>query len=359
MMRYAQNNPPGSMPPLTVTELSSDHDRLQWDQYVLAHPQATGYHLVAWRHIVNEVFGHPCPYLMARDHGGELRGVLPTVLLSSRLFGRFFASLPFLNYGGMLADDEDTATLLLGEISKRAIDRSASHVELRHQGAGSIQWPSTQRKVSMRLDLPKAFDALWKGFPSKLRSQVRRAQKEGMAVAIGGEEQLDTFYDVFSRCMRDLGTPVYRKNFFGTILQTFPKESRICTVSLNGAPIAAGLLYGFRRMVEIPWAGADKRYNRLSPNMLLYNSVLEYACQEGFQIFDFGRSTVDSGTYRFKQQWGAQPHPLVWYYWLAEGKKLPELNPDNPKYQAAIALWQCLPLPVANLIGPHIVKYLP
>jgi FemAB-related protein (PEP-CTERM system-associated) len=159
--------------------------------------------------------------------------------------------------------------------------------------------------------------------------------------------------------MRDLGTPVYAKNFFGTILRTFPKESRICAVSLKGVTIAAGLLYGFRRVVEIPWAGTDRRYNHLSPNMLLYNSALEYACQQGFLVFDFGRSTVDSGTYRFKQQWGAQPHPLYWYYWLAEGERMPELNPDNPKYKAAIVLWRQLPLRAANLIGPHIVKYLP
>lgn len=348
-----------SMSSLTVTELRSDHDGLLWDQYVLSHPRSTGYHLIAWRRIVEEVFGHLCTYLMVRDERDELRGILPLVLLSSRLFGTFYVSLPFVNYGGVLADSEAVATLLTGEASRRAIDLSASHIELRHQEAGSIGWPSTQRKVSMRLDLPKTFDELWKGFPSKLRSQVRRAQKEDMVVGVGGEEHLEAFYRVFSRCMRDVGTPVYAKNFFGTILRTFPKESRICVVSLKGVAIAAGLLYGFRRVLEIPWAGSDRRYNHLSPNMLLYNSTMEYACQQGFQIFDFGRSTLDSGTYRFKQQWGAQPHPLYWYYWLAEGERMAELNPDNPKYKMAIALWRQLPLQAANLIGPHIVKYLP
>ncbi len=347
------------MSSLTVTDLRSDHDGLLWDQYVLAHPQSTGYHLIGWRRIIEEVFGHPCMYLMVRDDREELRGVLPMVLLSSRLFGTFFVSLPFVNYGGVLADSGEVATLLIGEARSRAIEASASHIEIRHQEAVPIEWPSTQKKVSMRLNLPIAYDALWKAFPSKLRSQVRRAQKEGMAVRVGGAEYLDEFYRVFSRCMRDLGTPVYEKDFFGVILRAFPKESRICVVSLREVPIAAGFLYGFRHMVEIPWAGTDRRYNHLSPNMLLYNSVLEYACQQGFQVFDFGRSTVNSGTYRFKQQWGAHPHPLYWYYWLADGKELPELNPDNPKYKAAIFLWRQLPLQAANLIGPHIVKYLP
>jgi hypothetical protein len=112
-------------------------------------------------------------------------------------------------------------------------------------------------------------------------------------------------------------------------------------------------------MMEIPWASSDRRYDRLAPNMLLYSSVLEYACQQGCKVFDFGRSTVDTGTYRFKEQWGAKPLPLYWYYWLKDDRPLPELNPNNPRYRLAISLWRNLPLPIANVLGPHIVKYLP
>ena len=170
---------------------------------------------------------------------------------------------------------------------------------------------------------------------------------------------LEDYYRVFARCMRDLGTPVYEKGFFRSIVETFSKEVRLCVVSLKGMPLASGLLYGFRSMLEIPWAASDKRFSRLAPNMLLYSAVLEFACREGFTEFDFGRSSVDSGTYRFKQQWGAHPRQLYWYYWLSGGQSVPELNPDNPKFKAAISVWQHLPLPVANIIGPHIVKYLP
>jgi FemAB-related protein (PEP-CTERM system-associated) len=198
-----------------------------------------------------------------------------------------------------------------------------------------------------------------KAFPSKLRSQIRRPQKEGMTARVGGIELLGEFYRVFSRNMRDLGTPVYGKAFFRTILETFPKETAICSVSWNENVVAAGLVYAFREVIEIPWASSDRRYDRLSPNMLLYSTVLEYACQHGYKVFDFGRSSVDSGTYRFKQQWGAQQHQLYWYYWLAAGQDIPQLNPENPKYKAAIALWQYLPLPLTNFLGPHIVKYLP
>jgi FemAB-related protein (PEP-CTERM system-associated) len=343
-----------------VEKLGRDDESIaRWDRYVLDSPTATGYHLTAWRHVVEEAFGHETVYLMVRDQQRDVRGVLPMVLLDSRLFGRFLVSMPFFNYGGVDAGIPPARDLLLDAAAQEALALRAGHVELRQSEPIACTWKSRERKVSMRLPLSQDFQTLMKGFPSKLRSQIRRPQKEGMVAQVGGLELLDQFYGVFSRNMRDLGTPVYGKAFFRAILETFPKETAICSVSWNNNVVAAGLVYAFREVMEIPWASSDRRYDRLSPNMLLYSAVLEYACHQGSKVFDFGRSSVDSGTYRFKQQWGAQPRQLHWYYWLAEGQSIPGLNPDNPKFKAAISVWRHLPLTVTNLLGPHIVKYLP
>ncbi len=339
--------------------MNDPQDVALWDQFVISHPQASGYHTLAWRQIVTNVFGHRTFYLMAKDDREMVRGVFPLVLTKSSLFGCFLTSMAFFNYGGVLADSNETSASLLKAAAEMAKETGAGHIEVRQSEPLITDWPVRSHKVSMRLSLPSDYDTLLKAYPSKLRSQIRRAQKEGMEVCVGGEELLGDYYRVFARCMRDLGTPVYEKAFFQSIVKTFPKDVRLCVVSLHGVALAAGLLYGFRRTLEIPWAASDKRFNRLAPNMLLYYTVLEYGCREGFTEFDFGRSSVDSGTYRFKEQWGAQPHQLYWYYWLAEGRDIPQLNPENPKYKAAIALWQHLPLPLTNLVGPHIVKYLP
>jgi len=337
----------------------TDADVLAWDTYVLNSPITSGYHLSGWRRVIEEAFGHRSYYLSAQDEHGAVQGIVPLVLLASRVFGRFLVSLPFVNYGGLVATSSDACRVLEGGAIEQARALDAAHIELRHERPIETSWVSIERKVSMRLSLPGSYELLVKAFPSKLRSQVRRAQKEGMIARVGGRECLDEFYVVFSRCMRDLGTPVYAKDFFAKVLEVFPKEARICIVSHGGVPVAAGFLYGFRSSLEIPWAASDKRFNKLAPNMMLYGAVLEYACQEGFQVFDFGRSSPDSGTYRFKEQWGAQPHQLYWYYWMGEGRQVPQLNPQNPKYALAIRAWQNLPLAIANLLGPHIVKYLP
>jgi len=344
---------------MNVVLLKNPHDEAMWDHFVLGHPQASGYHTLAWRGVISKVFGHRTYYLMAKDEGGTVQGVLPLVLTKSPMFGCFLTSMAFLNYGGVLADRADARLALLAASAETAKDVGAAYIELRQTESIETNWLVRSRKVSMRLALPPEYETLLKAYPSKLRSQIRRAQKEGMDVRIGGEELLEDYYRVFARCMRDLGTPVYAKRFFQSIVETFPKEVRLCVVSLKRMPLASGLLYGFRSTLEIPWAASDKRFSRLAPNMLLYSAVLEFACREGFKEFDFGRSSVDSGSYRFKQQWGAHPRQLYWYYWLAGGQSIPELNPDNPKFKAAISVWQHLPLPVTNLIGPHIVKYLP
>jgi len=180
-----------------------------------------------------------------------------------------------------------------------------------------------------------------------------------MTAHVGQLQLLSDFYTVFSLNMRDLGTPVYGKQFFSKILQTLSDDVRIISVRLRERPVAAGLVYGFRQMLEIPWASSDRRYARLAPNMLLYATVLKYACERKYKYFDFGRSSKNSGTYRFKEQWGAQPVQLNWHYWLPEGASLPQLNPQNQKYQRAIRLWQQLPIPVTKILGPRIVKFLP
>lgn len=332
---------------------------LAWDSYVLNSQLSAGYHQSGWRRVIEEAFGHRTYYLAVRGQDGNIEGVVPLTLLASRGFGRFLVSVPFVNYGGMIANSPEAYRVLETHAIEQAKELNADHIELRHQQPIETAWPSSERKVSMRLPLPSSYEELVKGFPSKLRSQVRRAQKEGMSARVGGSECLDEFYLVFARCMRDLGTPVYGKGFFAKILEVFPKESRLCIVSHGDTPVAAGFLYGYRSSLEIPWAASDKRFNKLAPNMLLYGSVLEYACQQGFQVFDFGRSSPDSGTYRFKEQWGAQAHQLYWCYWMKEGRQLPQLNPQNPKYALAIRLWQNLPVAVANLFGPYIVKHLP
>ena len=212
----------------------------------------------------------------------------------------------------------------------------------------------------MWLALPSTAEELMASFKAKLRSQIRKGEKNNLRVRIGTTALLDDFYTVFARNMRDLGTPVYGRALFRSILDAFPESARIVVVTDDkGKPLAGGFLLGYRDRIEIPWASSLREYNHLQANMWLYWNCLQYACECGYRFFDFGRSTRGESTFKFKEQWGAQPVPHYWHYHLEGGRELPGLNLRNPKFSLAIQVWQRLPLALTRLLGPFIVKHLP
>jgi FemAB-related protein (PEP-CTERM system-associated) len=349
--------PAGATQQTELATVSVERAPREWSEYVLCHADATGYHEWAWRDVFERAFGCPPIYFAAR-RGGRIVGVLPTVLLDSWLFGRALVSLPFLNYGGVLADDEGAARALLDAAIAEARKHRCRHVELRHFRQHFSELPCKRHKVTMKLRLSAA-PVLWDSLDRKVRNQVRKAQKSDLTYREGGAALLDAFYAVFARNMRDLGTPVYSSRFFAEVLAAFPERARIHVVSHQGAPVAAGLTLETRGTVEIPWASSVRDFNALCPNHLLYWSILEGASARGCSTFDFGRSTPNEGTYKFKEQWGARPVPLCWEYGLLVGGDLPNSSPTNPKFRLAIAMWKKLPLNVANRVGPMIVRAIP
>jgi FemAB-related protein (PEP-CTERM system-associated) len=210
----------------------------------------------------------------------------------------------------------------------------------------------------MRLKLPRSEEQLWKGFDAKVRNQVRKGEKPGFTVTWGGGELLPAFYDVLSRNMRDLGSPFYGIELFRAILTTFPNDAEICVIHDKERPIASALLLHGWGVTEVPTASSLKEYNPMSVNMLMYWHLLKRSMERGQHIFDFGRSTTEGNTFKFKKQWGAEPHPAVWQYHVRRGE-VGEMRPDNPRYQHAIRLWQKLPVSVARFLGPMIVRGIP
>ncbi len=330
-----------------------------WDAYVDSHPEATNYHRLGWKRVVERSFGHQGIYLAARDNEGKMQGILPLVYLRSPLFGNVIVSVPFFNYGGLLCSCTEAEHALLSEAEKIKENLRVGHLELRHMGRSSPGLVTKNHKVTMILDLLPDEESQWQGFSAKVRNQVRKAQKAGLETKLGGLSLLDGFYDVFCRNMRDLGTPVYAKAFFRNILRVFPEHTRILSVYLNGKVIASALLTWYRDSLEVPWASSNRDYRDLCPNNLLYWEAIRFAVGMGVKSFDFGRSTPDHGTFRFKKQWGARPVQLYWQYLLGSEKEVPDLSPANPKFRLAIKVWQNLPVGVTKLLGPSIVRSIP
>jgi len=353
------NTPRLAEPPVPSVTVSRTIGAAEWDSFVAHHPDGTVDHLWAWREIIQRELGHHSVYLAAR-RGDLLIGVLPLVLVKSRLFGRSVVSLPFLNYGGILADDDpDVIGALVDAAREVSLEFGGSHVELRHTSRQCHAIPCRQHKLSMTMALAGSSEDIWVGLDRKVRNQVRKAQKANLVIESGGAELVDDFYAVFARNMRDLGTPVYPKGLFTATLESFPGRARLFLIRHDSRPIAAGISVGFRHTVLNPWASSLREFRHLSPNMLLYWAMLEQAVADGATVFDFGRSSPGGGTHQFKLQWGATARPLCWEYVLLSRAEPPDQGPSNARFDRAIAIWQRLPLAVANVIGPVIARSLP
>lgn len=336
------------------------HDCLgRLEAYVVREKQVPLSRHPGWLVILQQGLGHT-PFALEAVAQGQTRGVLCLAYVHSLLFGRFLVSLPYLNYGGVVADDESAARALIDRAVALAGELRVRYLELRHERP--IEHPALgQRlttKVHMRVPLPATSDDLWKRLDAKVRNQVRKGQKGGLAVAWGGAELLPEFYAVFSHNMRDLGTPVYGRPLFASVLHQFPERAELCVVRQGTQALAGALLLHGWGVTEVPSASSLRAFNSTCANMLMYWHLLERALQRGQSSFDLGRCSRDGPTYPFKKQWGGVPHPAEWQYHVRSGT-VGDMRPENARYQRMIQTWKRLPVWLTRLLGPPIVRGIP
>jgi serine/alanine adding enzyme len=281
---------------------------------------------------------------------------LPLILVPGLLFGRSFVSLPFLDEGGICADDEQTEAELYQKALRLLEDHRTQGLDLRHRYPTGLQIPVHGSKVTLVLELKSDPDEMWDGFDAKLRNQIRKATKSGLTVSWHHAEGLTDFYDVFSANMRDLGSPVHSRDFFAAILKEFCDRAKLILVRKGDYVIGGGLCFSFGDTLLMPWAASRREYFSLCPNNLLYWEAIRLGCEKGYKRFDFGRSSFGTGPYRFKRQWGGIDEPLHWQYIARNGQPKTLLQADDPRLQWAVQTWQRLPVGLANLLGPALRK---
>ena len=332
-------------------------DREAWENYVQHSRKATICHQFQWCTIIEQAYGHRAFYLMAR-HAGTVVGILPLVLVQAPLLGTSLTSMPFLDYGGPCADTDEIARQLLSYALRLGCKHKARTVELRQVEPPTQPGSLRLDKVSMILDLSAGAESVWRSLPPKVRNQVRKAEKSGLTENMGGGDLLDEFYHVFAVNMRDLGSPVHDRAFFAALFAEFGERARLLVVR-DGARTVGGLVcLAFKETLLVPWASSLRQYFSKCPNNLLYWRAIEYGYALGCRQFDFGRSSIGSGTYDFKRQWGAEPRQLYWQVLTQNGGHELSVSASNPKYRAILAVWRRLPLTVTTMVGPRIRKYL-
>jgi len=335
-------------------------DEAKWDAFVDADKNATPYHKTAWMRAVKDAYGFE-PKAIAAWQSEELVGVLPLVVMSSPFGGKSACSLPYCDAGGILATSDEVYQAIQTHVIAMAKSAGWKTTELRFANSEIKDDVEQVAKVRMLLDLPDTSELLMASFKSKLRSQIRKAEKNGLTASLGTDaKHLDGFYQVYSRNMRDLGSPAHSFDWFKSVINAFGDQAMIACVYFEEQVVGGGLIIRTKDRVSIPWASTNADFNRLAPNMLLYWTLLEHVNDSGAKMFDFGRSTPGEGTFKFKKQWGAQPAPLDWQ--KLEGDDFVSFGnvksaPSSTRQKVEM-LWRKLPVGLATFVGSNVRKYI-
>lgn len=341
---------------MDVVLLSPDREKA-WKNFVKDSSLATSAHLLGWRNVVEKTYHHTPYYFMAMD-GGTVVGCLPLFLIKSRLFGRFLTTAPYLSYGGLLAEDEEAARALVEAAKELAYEQKARYVEIRGLNKVGHGLQLKEKYCMYLLSLAPDPEAVWRGLEKRARSAVRRAINSGVTVEWGAHLMSD-FVEILCRLMRDLGTPFHGEPLYRNILDEFSGQAEIFMARYQGRLIGAGLTVTTGKTLAWPYGGCLKIYRDLAAMSLLTWEIIRYGCQRGSTSLDLGRSQWNSGTALFKRQWGARPFPLFYEYHMTDGVTMPDMDPTNPRFRFALAVWKRLPVFAARALGPLIISDIP
>jgi len=326
----------------------------RWDAYVLAHPAGTFSHRFGWKRIIEHTYGHTGHYLLA-EQDGRLGGVLPLGEIKHLLFGHALISVPFCVAGGVLADTPEVQRALEDAATALAQQLGVEHLELRNELPQRDDWLRRDSLyVGFRRELDEDHEANMLAIPRKQRAMVRKGIKAGLVGDL--DDGIDNLYEAYSQSVRNLGTPVFPKRHFQAIRDEFGEEVDVVTIRHRGKVVASVMNYYFRDQVLPFYGGGISAARDLAANDFMYWEVMRRAVDKGCRVFDFGRSKVDTGSYRFKKHWGFEPQPLHYEYLLVKADGMPDLNPNNPKYAMFIKAWKRLPVGVSRMLGPWLAK---
>jgi FemAB-related protein (PEP-CTERM system-associated) len=329
-----------------------------WDHYVLAHPQASLFHLTGWKRVLKDTFNYSSYYLYA-EHKGRITGVVPLFLISNPIVGKCLMSVPFGVYGGIVADDESSTDALLQHIKDLACSLKVDYLELRSRNSRLFAgFHANLRYATFTAQLSGDVQANLKRLPRDTRYMIRKGEKAGLTTR-HGVEQMALFYDLFAQNMREHGTPVFPRVLFDKLLREFQDQIDVMVVYAGTRAITGVVSFIFRDTIYPYYAGVSPFARPLAGNNFMYWELMKWAIECGIQKFDFGRSKKGTGAYAFKMGWNMVVESLDYQVYLVRRKTPPNFSPTNPIFEFATGIWRKMPLWTTLILGPRVSPWFP
>jgi len=334
-----------------------EKDEKRWDDFVMRNDSTTFYHQIGWKKVVEDAYGHKPYYQFAESENGEILGILPMFLIKDIFFGKRLVSVPFAPYGGVCCENGDIGNALINEAIDIGKNLGVGYCELRNFKNTNVHEDFNCMKEfsTFVLDLSKGVEHIWKNMSKKVRNMIRKGGKSNLKFETEASHNANSdFYEIYSKNMKQLGTPVHSLNFFNNIYRTFPENVFIAEVGLNEEVISSLYLLKFKDMLVSGWGASLAEFLKYAPNDFMYWDSIKYGCENNILWFDFGRSLIDSGNYKFKERWGSVEVPLAYCYYPSTKTILPPQN----EYGKFAKMWSKLPLKVTKVIGPRVRRYI-
>jgi len=317
--------------------------------------------LDSWSQVVRQIYHYPI-YRFETENENEVTGILALTHVRHPIFGNYLTTSPFGSYGGFAFSDPEARDLLLAEARMLVAEVGAEYVNIRWSGDTSDEaapsgWIQHPVYATYRLDLNADPETLMPAFSSDHRNHIRKSQKKGFIIKFGHLDLLDDAYEALARSMHELGSPYHAKTYLRALAESLGDTLEFAVLyTPNGKLAGAGVFILHGKVATNLHANILRRYRSDYAGEYLYWKVIERYCQQGYQVFDMGRSLLGSGNETFKMKWKPRKEMLAYWYTLKSGVALPELNQKNPKFAFAISAWKRLPAFIIRPLGPFLIR---
>jgi FemAB-related protein (PEP-CTERM system-associated) len=344
-----------------IVRYSSQEEDEARDVYVRAHERSTVFHLSSWAAAVERAFHAERRDLIATE-GDRIVGVLPLSKCRRVLGGSNWISAPWGVYGGPIADRPEIAQALVAAAMERAREADARRLDLRCLEDPKL--PGLARSdlyVTFRKTLPSTVEEVESTFPRTERKYLRHAvERHGLRFE-QGHRYLSDLHRLFLTSKRSLGSPGLPATWWDALESQQGLEYVLHAAHRGSEVLAVTLTFLHKREAAMYYVGTTADANlEYHATTFLIAKCMEWSVENGYELFDLGRSRRDSGACRFKVNQGFDPTPLNYRHALLSAEaKVPSFTPSNPKTALLRKTWSRLPLWACGSLSTRLATFLP
>lgn len=288
----------------------------RWIAFTASRPQANIFHHPAWLSSLTECYGYRPFVVVVCDPFGQLRAGLPMMEIDSPLTGRRWVSLPFTDHCAPLYDGAESLGKLMDTIASLSRDDETPRIELRWAPASLPDIRCYSHHVLHTIQLSEDIERVGSHIHHMHERNIRVASQRGVRIELGQEqEDLDRFYCLHLLTRRQQGVPIQPRRFFDLLARSLVGRALgfVLTAYKDDECLAAAVFLHWQKTLTYKYGASSSQGLSLRPNNLLFWEGIRWGCENGYTVFDMGRTGLDNtGLRQFKSRWGAEEQPLTY-----------------------------------------------